>query len=233
MAGGRVAGDVVARSTRSRPAAFRPSARSNSLMKSTTWNRMAARVNGGAAAAGEQQRQDRRAACAAHRSAFCVGAVPRLDSRFYHPGPGFTALIGFPGGPRLRGAGACAGFRTTTTPAWAVYDGQFYAQRALRSARARSAGRPRDGSGAVSRAAHSLQLDGVPGGPRPAGVDPRGVRAAERRRLADPGRPAGAMDAAGLAAPQPARLAAGRRVCSRTACSGRCASRCWTDQASC
>jgi hypothetical protein len=51
-------------------------------------------------------------------------------SKFYHPGTGFTALIGFPAGhdhevPALR---AIPHF---DYPAWASYDGQFYAQRAF------------------------------------------------------------------------------------------------------
>jgi hypothetical protein len=51
-------------------------------------------------------------------------------ARFYHPGYGFTALIGFPEGheyeaPQIRAVPHWA------YPAWASYDGQFYAQRAL------------------------------------------------------------------------------------------------------
>jgi hypothetical protein len=51
-------------------------------------------------------------------------------SRFYHPGTGFTALIGFPEGhdyepPAMRQV------PHFDYPAWASYDGQFYAQRAL------------------------------------------------------------------------------------------------------
>jgi hypothetical protein len=51
-------------------------------------------------------------------------------ARFYHPGTGFTALIGFPEGhgykaPQL---GALPHYQY---PAWASYDGQFYAQRAF------------------------------------------------------------------------------------------------------
>ena len=51
-------------------------------------------------------------------------------ARFYHPGLGFTPLIGFPAGdetemPALR---AIPHYRN---PIWASYDGQFYAQRAF------------------------------------------------------------------------------------------------------
>jgi hypothetical protein len=51
-------------------------------------------------------------------------------ARFYHRDTGFTSLIGFPAGnddkaPQLQGV---AYFEY---PAWASYDGQFYAQRAL------------------------------------------------------------------------------------------------------
>jgi hypothetical protein len=51
-------------------------------------------------------------------------------SRFYHPGTGFTALIGFPAGAESE-APALRGVPHFTYPAWASYDGQFYAQRAL------------------------------------------------------------------------------------------------------
>src|SRR4051812_48565045 len=51
-------------------------------------------------------------------------------ARFYHPGTGFTALIGFARGhkyeaPQLR---ALSHYQY---PEWASYDGQFYAQRAF------------------------------------------------------------------------------------------------------
>lgn len=51
-------------------------------------------------------------------------------ARFYHPGTGFTALVGFREGhesetPALRQV------PHFTYPPWASYDGQFYAQRAL------------------------------------------------------------------------------------------------------
>ncbi len=61
--------------------------------------------------------------------ALCVlflGAV----ARFYHPGLGFTALIGFPEGHDYE-APALQAVPHYVHPAWASYDGQFYAQRAL------------------------------------------------------------------------------------------------------
>jgi hypothetical protein len=51
-------------------------------------------------------------------------------SRFYHPGTGFTALIGFPEGHDYE-APALRQVPHVDYPAWASYDGQFYAQRAL------------------------------------------------------------------------------------------------------
>jgi hypothetical protein len=51
-------------------------------------------------------------------------------SRFYHPGTGFTALIGFPAGADSE-APALREVPHFTYPPWASYDGQFYAQRAL------------------------------------------------------------------------------------------------------
>jgi hypothetical protein len=51
-------------------------------------------------------------------------------SRFYHPGTGFTALIGFPEGHAYE-APAMRAIPHFDYPAWASYDGQFYAQRAL------------------------------------------------------------------------------------------------------
>ena len=51
-------------------------------------------------------------------------------ARFYHPGTGFTALIGFPAGDSF----SSQTLRDTPHyeyPAWASYDGQFYAQRAF------------------------------------------------------------------------------------------------------
>jgi hypothetical protein len=51
-------------------------------------------------------------------------------ARFYHPGTGFTALIAFPAGHDYE-APAMTGVPHYDYPAWASYDGQFYAQRAL------------------------------------------------------------------------------------------------------
>ena len=51
-------------------------------------------------------------------------------ARFYHPGTGFTALIGFPRGHESE-APAMRGVPHFDYPPWASYDGQFYAQRAL------------------------------------------------------------------------------------------------------
>jgi hypothetical protein len=51
-------------------------------------------------------------------------------ARFYHPGTGFTALIGFPAGHRSE-APAMLAVPHFDYPPWASYDGQFYAQRAL------------------------------------------------------------------------------------------------------
>ena len=71
----------------------------------------------------------------------------------------------------------------------------------LRAARARAAAprsgdRPRARSAAISRAAHPFQLDRVGARSRPRAMDPAGLRAAERARLAAPG---GAHDALGAA----------------------------------
>jgi hypothetical protein len=51
-------------------------------------------------------------------------------ARFYHPGTGFTALIGFQE-PRDSDAPAMREVPHVSYPPWASYDGQFYAQRAL------------------------------------------------------------------------------------------------------
>lgn len=61
----------------------------------------------------------------------CVLAANVLFSirRYYHPGTGFTALIGFPAAEDE--APAMAGVPHYAYPGIGVYDGQFYAQRAL------------------------------------------------------------------------------------------------------
>ena len=51
-------------------------------------------------------------------------------ARFYHPGTGFTALIGFPAGD-TRSSQILRDTPHYEYPAWASYDGQFYAQRAF------------------------------------------------------------------------------------------------------
>jgi hypothetical protein len=51
-------------------------------------------------------------------------------ARFYHPDTGFTALIAFPEGHDYE-APALRDVPHFQFPAWASYDGQFYAQRAL------------------------------------------------------------------------------------------------------
>jgi hypothetical protein len=51
-------------------------------------------------------------------------------ARFYHPGTGFSALVGFREGHAAE-APALRAVPHFTYPPWASYDGQFYAQRAL------------------------------------------------------------------------------------------------------
>jgi len=51
-------------------------------------------------------------------------------ARFYHPGTGFTALVGFREGPETESA-ALRAVPHFTYPPSASYDGQFYAQRAF------------------------------------------------------------------------------------------------------
>ena len=51
-------------------------------------------------------------------------------ARFYHPGLGFTALLGIPAGHESE-APAFRAVPHYEFPAWASYDGQFYVQRAL------------------------------------------------------------------------------------------------------
>src|SRR5262249_35966942 len=54
----------------------------------------------------------------------------RAVAGFYHPGTGFTALIGFPEADSSTSP-ALRAIPHYTYPAAASYDGQFYAQRAL------------------------------------------------------------------------------------------------------
>jgi hypothetical protein len=68
----------------------------------------------------------------AYRGLACAVVILFLVSvaRFYHPGTGFTALIGFPEGhdfeaPQMRD------IPHFEYPQWASYDGQFYAQRSF------------------------------------------------------------------------------------------------------
>jgi hypothetical protein len=82
-------------------------------------------------------------------------------ARFYHQGTGFTALLAMPAGHEYE----TPAFRAVPHydyPAWASYDGQFYVQLALDPLLRDPATRPRHGSGPVSGASDSLQLDGVP-----------------------------------------------------------------------
>jgi hypothetical protein len=51
-------------------------------------------------------------------------------ARFYHPGLGFTALLGLPEG-QITKTPALLAIPHYTYPAWAAYDGQFYVQRAF------------------------------------------------------------------------------------------------------
>src|SRR5919198_2160338 len=70
---------------------------------------------------------------AACRAAALVVVAIFLASiaRFYHPGTGFTALIGFPEGNDSYEAPQLRAVPHYHYPAWASYDGQFYAQRAF------------------------------------------------------------------------------------------------------
>lgn len=52
-------------------------------------------------------------------------------ARFYHPGLGFTALLGMPAGGHEKEAPAFRAVPHHEYPDWAAYDGQFYVQRAL------------------------------------------------------------------------------------------------------
>lgn len=52
-------------------------------------------------------------------------------ARFYHPGLGFTALLGMPAGSHDLETPAFRAIPHYDYPDWAAYDGQFYVQRAL------------------------------------------------------------------------------------------------------
>jgi hypothetical protein len=67
-----------------------------------------------------------------YRGLACAVVISFLLSvgRFYHPGTGFTALIGFPEG-HADEAPAMRAIPHFDYPQWASYDGQFYAQRSL------------------------------------------------------------------------------------------------------
>lgn len=52
-------------------------------------------------------------------------------ARFYHPGLGFSALLGMPAGGHDHEAPAFRAVPHYEYPDWAAYDGQFYVQRAL------------------------------------------------------------------------------------------------------
>ena len=104
-------------------------------------------------------------------------------ARLYHPLFGFTEMIGFAsdGTGELPALQAIPHYRH---PPWGSYDGQFYAQLALEPLLRDPAIDQRPRSAAVSRPAHPLQLDRVGARPRPTAMDPAGLRAAERARLA-------------------------------------------------
>jgi hypothetical protein len=59
-----------------------------------------------------------------------VAAFLGSIARFYHPGTGFTSLIGFPAGHEYE-APQMRDIPHFDYPAWASYDGQYYAQRAF------------------------------------------------------------------------------------------------------
>ncbi len=129
-AGAAIAGRLLfwtRASTNAYADAGRFSARSNSLMKSTTPidERSAAPQPASSRTHGSRMQVVYRA------MAFALAAVFLASvARFYHRDTGFTSLIGFPDDndvepPALR---AVPHF---THPAWASYDGQFYAERAL------------------------------------------------------------------------------------------------------
>jgi hypothetical protein len=68
----------------------------------------------------------------AYRGLACAVVILFLVSvaRFYHPGTGFTALIGFPKGHDFK-APQMRDIPHVEYPQWASYDGQFYAQRSF------------------------------------------------------------------------------------------------------
>ena len=60
----------------------------------------------------------------------CVLLFLVAVARFYHPGLGFTALLGLPEG-QITKTPALLAIPHYTYPVWAAYDGQFYVQRAF------------------------------------------------------------------------------------------------------
>jgi hypothetical protein len=105
--------------------AGRFSAVANVLMKSTTG------IEGELTAVPQQVTSSSRTTKLCRGMALALIAVFLASvARFYHRDTGFTSLIGFPAGhddkaPQLQGVSYFE------YPAWASYDGQFYAQRAL------------------------------------------------------------------------------------------------------
>src|SRR3954468_10475861 len=111
--------------------AGRSSARSSSLMKSTTGTGAERDVDAHASANVAHTTSGRRTriACVAIAWLLVLGFVGWI-ARFYHPGLGFTALIGFPVGSEYE-APALRQVPHYQYSGSGVYDGQFYAQRAL------------------------------------------------------------------------------------------------------
>jgi hypothetical protein len=111
--------------------AGRSSARSSSLMKSTTGTGAERDVDAHASANVAHTTSGRRTriACVAIAWILVLGFVGWI-ARFYHPGLGFTALIGFPTGSEYE-APALRQVPHYQYSGSGVYDGQFYAQRAL------------------------------------------------------------------------------------------------------
>jgi hypothetical protein len=90
----------------------------------------------GTSAGDEAERQPAASSTARMVGVACVAIACMLAAsvlfsmrRYYHPGTGFTALIGFPAGQDE--APAMADVPHYAYPGVGVYDGQFYAQRAL------------------------------------------------------------------------------------------------------